>query len=237
MLLKIAIFLIPLVWLYAMYMFSAKRSLRELRTKSSRLTDKRLLEINSRLARAGGFQGISIRIHDIDAINGLAAQNGDIYLTRGLLDHYRSGAFTAEELSSVTAHELGHVALGHTSKRLAVFARQNAIRMALGMVLGRLIPLVGGYIADWIARLVGASFSRVDEFEADKYATALLIKTGIGAAPQKEMLRKLEEVTGRPAPGIAWLMHHPSIPRRIRAIEDNERNWNRSAADADLPRP
>ena len=225
MITKIAIVLLPVIWMYAAFMLSAGRTRRQLRRNSTELTDPVLCRLNSRLAKAAGISDVSVSVHDVDAINGLVTPEGDIYLTRGLLDCHRRGDVSAEEICSVTAHELGHVALGHTRKRLAVFASQNAIRLALGMVLARVIPLVGGLIANWLVTLIGAGLSRADELQADKYASALMIKAGLGTEPQKNMLRRLEGIAGRPAAGIAWLMNHPSIPKRINEIESNERRW------------
>ena len=225
MILKIAAVLLPLIWMYAAFMLSAGRTRRQLRRNSTELSDPGLCRLNARLAKAAGIADVSVSVHEVDAINGLVTPDGDIYLTRGLLDCHRRGEVSAEEICSVTAHELGHVALGHTKKRLAVFASQNAIRLALGMILARMIPLVGGLMANWLVGLIGAGLSRADELQADKYASALMMKAGLGTDPQKNMLRKLEEVTGRPAAGIAWLMNHPSIPKRISEIESNERRW------------
>ncbi len=225
MILKIALALIPLAWLFASFQLSARRTQKRLQKESAELTDRELLRLNARLAAAAGIGDVRVSVHDTPAINGLATPNGEIYLTRGLLDCYRAGKFTAPEICSVVAHELGHVALGHTKKRMAVFASQNAMRMALGMLLGRFIPVVGGLLASAVVHLLGSGLSRADELEADKYASALLIKAGLGTEPQKRMLLNLEKAVGRPTSGIAWLMSHPSIPRRIGAIENNERRW------------
>ena len=123
------------------------------------------------------------------------------------------------------AHELGHVALGHSRRRMIDFSGQNAMRVALGMVLSRLIPGVGVYIANFLTTLLAARLSRGDEYEADAYASALLMKAGIGTGPQKSLFEKLEKLTGRGAPAAAWLMSHPKVDDRIAAIEANEARW------------
>ena len=72
-----------------------------------------------------------------------------------------------------------------------------------------------------------ARMSRRDEFEADAYASALLVKAGIGTAPQKSLFRKLDRLTGsggQTAPD--WLRSHPHTADRIAAIEANEARWN-----------
>jgi putative metalloprotease len=78
-------------------------------------------------------------------------------------------------------------------------------------------------------RLLAATLSRKDEYEADAYAAALLTKAGIGTAPQKSLFRKLEALTGSPGSGPvpAWLMSHPHTQDRIRAIEEMEDRWAR----------
>ncbi|NIL97560.1 MAG: M48 family metalloprotease, partial [Planctomycetales bacterium] len=80
-------------------------------------------------------------------VNGLAAPDGRIFITRGFFNKYRAGEVTADELASVIAHELGHVALGHTRRRMIDFSGQNALRTALGMILSRLLPGFGVYVA------------------------------------------------------------------------------------------
>lgn len=210
----------------AVYHFSARRTAKELDSKSTELADPRLKAVTDRLARALDLPRIRVHLYEIAPVNGLAAPDGRIFLTRGFYDRFRSGAVTAEELASVIAHELGHVALGHTRRRMIDFSGQNAVRAALAMVLGRILPGVGVYIASALVSLVAARMSRSDEYEADAYASALLLKAGIGTDPQKSLFRKLGALTGSGTGGApAWLLSHPKTEERIAAIEANERKW------------
>ena len=71
-----------------------------------------------------------------------------------------------------------------------------------------------------------ARLSRRDEFEADAWASALLIRAGIGTGPQKSLFARLDALAGnRGATSPAWLMSHPHTADRIAAIEANERRW------------
>jgi len=93
-------------------------------------------------------------------------------------------------------------------------------------VLSRLLPGIGVTIANSLASLLAAKLSRSDEFEADAYASALLVKAGIGTAPQKSLFRKLDALTGSgTSPVPAWFMSHPKVDDRIAAIEANEAKW------------
>ena len=94
------------------------------------------------------------------------------------------------------------------------------------MILSRYIPFVGAFVANFLMSLLAAGLSRKDEYEADAYASALLVKSGIGTAPQKSLFKKLETLTGaNGAAAPVWLMSHPKTAERIAAIEANEARW------------
>lgn len=208
------------------YRLSVWRTQKELDAKSTELADPKLLEVTSRLAKALDIPRIRVNLYEIAPVNGLAAPDGRIFITRGFYDRFRKGEVTAEEMGSVIAHELGHVALGHARRRMIDFSGQNALRTALGLMLSRLIPGFGIMIAGALTSLLAARLSRSDEYEADAYAAALLTKAGIGTGPQKSLFRKLSELTGaRGAAAPAWLMSHPKTEARIAAIDKLETGW------------
>ncbi|ARE42008.1 Peptidase, M48 family [Rhodovulum sp. P5] len=225
--LKLTPLLLAILYAVAMYRFSAWRTARELDAKSTELADARLKAMTDRMAAALELPRIRVNIYEIDPVNGLAAPDGRIFLTRGFYNRYRAGEVTAEEMASVIAHELGHVALGHSRRRMIDFSGQNALRTALAMILSRFLPGIGVYIANALTALLAARLSRQDEYEADAYAAALLTKSGIGTAAQKSLFRKLEELTaGRGGVMPAWLMSHPKTDERVKAIEALEARWN-----------
>jgi len=201
------------------------RSAQALDAQSRPLTDRRLAPVLGRLARALDLPALRVQVYEIAPVNGLAAPDGRIFLTRGLLDRVEAGAITEEELASVVAHELGHVALGHARRRMIDFSGQNAIRTALAMVLGRLLPGIGILIANALTGLLAARLSRQDEYEADAYAAALMTKAGLGTAPQVSLLAKLERMTGMGGGAPVWLASHPPSAERIRAIETLAAGW------------
>ena len=225
--LKLTPILLAIGYGLAVYFFSAWRTARELDARSTELMDPELKPLLDRLARALDLPKIKVLLYEIDPVNGLAASDGRIFLTRGFYRKFKAGEVSAEELSSVIAHELGHVALGHVRRRTITFSGQNALRSVLNTVIGRFIPVIGPRIANLISNLLAARLSRVDEYEADAYAAALLVKAGIGTGPQKTLFRKLEALTGSLGGTVpAWLMSHPKVPERIAAIEALEARWN-----------
>lgn len=224
--LKFTPILLALIYGYAMFRFSAWRTSRELDERSTELADPQLKTLIDKMAAALDLPRIKVHIYEIEPINGLAAPDGRIFITRGFYRRYLDGDVTREELASVIAHELGHVALGHSRRRMIDFSGQNALRTALAMVLSRFIPGIGVWIANMLTTLLAARLSRSDEYEADEYAAALLTKSGIGTAPQKSLFEKLEAITGaRSGAAPAWLMSHPKTSERIEAIEKLEAKW------------
>lgn len=227
--LKFTPILLAIAYGLVMYLFSTWRLRRELTENSTDLAEPRLLEVTGKLARALDLPRIKVSVYEIEPVNGLAAPDGRIFLTRGFLRKYANKEVTADELASVIAHELGHVALGHSRRRMIDFSGQNAMRAALGMVLGRLVPGLGVWIANMLTSVLAARLSRGDEYEADAYAAALLTKAGIGTEPQKQLFRKLNNLTGAGGVGTpVWLMSHPKTEERIKAIEAQEARWRLS---------
>lgn len=224
--LKFLPILLMLAYGFAMYRFSVWRTTKMLDQQSHPLNEPEITRLTDRMARALDLPEIKVNVFEVEPVNGLAAPDGRIFLTRGFVQKYRSGAVSAEEMASVIAHELGHVALGHSRRRMIDFTGQNAVMMVLSAFLSRLIPGLGVLIAQAITRALAAHLSRGDEHEADAYASALLVKAGIGTGPQKSLFRKLGALTGARGAGVpAWLMSHPSTEERIAAIEAREARW------------
>lgn len=223
---KLTPIILAILYGLVMYRFSAWRTAKELDEKSTELADPMLKVMMDQMAAALELPKIRVHIYEIEPVNGLAAPDGRIFITRGFYNKFRSGEVSASEMASVIAHELGHVALGHSRRRMIDFSGQNALRTALAMILGRFIPGVGVWIAGLLTSLLAARLSRSDEYEADAYAAALLSKAGIGVGPQISLFEKLERLTsqgGAPAP--AWLLSHPKTADRIAALRALEAKW------------
>ena len=128
---KLTPILLALAYGIVMYRFSVWRTKKALDSQSTELADGRLRQVMDSMARALEIDRIRVHIYEQPAVNGLAAPDGRIFITRGFYDRYRAGEVTAEEIASVVAHELGHVALGHSRRRMIDFSSQNAMRTAL----------------------------------------------------------------------------------------------------------
>ncbi len=202
------------------WQMSARQLRRRLDQPSTPLSHAALSPLVDRLSSALDLPRLQVFVYEIPEVNGLAAPDGRVFVTRGLLDWLDQGRATPEELASVIAHEVGHVALGHIRRRMIEFNGQNAVAAVLGGLLSRLLPGIGPLITRSAVGLLSAHLSRRDEYEADAYATALLLKSGIGVRGQLSLLRKFET-----ARRVSWLEGHPATPDRIKAIETNATRW------------
>lgn len=215
---------------FAMVRFSAWQSGRTLRKRSRPLRNDQVEAIMGRLARTAGIDSIEVRLLEMPAVNGLATPSGEIYITTGLFKKFQARKITGPELASVIAHELGHLALGHTKRRIIDVTGAQTLHMVLGSVLNRFIPVIGWFVARWVSTFLMSRLSRKDEFEADAYATALMLRSGLGAEPQVRMLEKLRKLVPESAmQEMSWLASHPPVPERTEAIRANTARWEAKA--------
>ena len=225
---KLLPLLLLVVAMLALFRYNVWRMGHALRRQSRALHHDQLDQVLGQLADAAGIDRIEVRLLDNSMPNGLATPEGEIYLTRGLFRHFQSGRITVHELGSVIAHELGHLALGHTRRRMIDMAGAQTAQIVLGGILARFIGILGWYASQFLVSLFIARISRGDEFEADADATALMMRAGLGAEPQARMLEKLQEILPHHllAQQTSWLASHPPVAERTAAIRANAARWN-----------
>ena len=222
---KIISILFPIFLGIIGYKISSKKMSKYLERNSLILKDPIINSLLKKLSFSLNLPQLEVYILEDLNINGLASNDGKVFLTKGFLDKYYSGIISAEELIGVISHELGHLALGHTKKRMVTYSLQNALQMGLGYLISRFIPFIGIYISSFITSLLTAKLSRLDEYEADKYASALMIKVGIGIEPLITLFEKLDKLTVN-NDNLSWLKSHPSSKERIAEIKKNAKDWS-----------
>ena len=222
---KIISILLPIFLGIIGYKMSSKKMSKYLEKNSAILKDPIINSLLKKLSFSLNLPKLEVYILKDLNINGLASNDGKVFLTKGFLKKYYSGIISAEELIGVISHELGHLALGHTKKRMVTYSLQNALQMGLGYLISRFIPFVGIYISSFFISLLTAKLSRLDEFQADKYASALMIKVGIGIEPLITLFEKLDKLT-KANNNLSWLKSHPSSKERIMEIKKNANDWS-----------
>lgn len=110
-----------------------------------------------------------LMVVDSAEVNAFALPGGFIVVNFGLLAEARTG----EEIAAVLGHELAHVTLRHSTRRMAGALGVGA---ALALVLG---VVDFGAPAYTLSYLAGLGYERDQEREADEQGLALLKRAGI----------------------------------------------------------
>ena len=227
---RFLVILLVVTGIVALFRVSSWQSGRQLRRASRPLMNDQIEALLNRLARTAGIDRIDVRLLEMPVVNGLATPSGEIYITTGLFRKFQAGRITAQELASVVAHEMGHLALGHTKRRIVDVTGAQVVHFILGSLLNRFLPVVGWILARWVAMFLVTRLTRKDEFEADTYATALMIRSGLGAEPQARMLEKLLDLVPEASVHETnWLASHPPVAERTQAIRANAERWEAAA--------
>jgi Zn-dependent protease with chaperone function len=138
--------------------------------------------------------------------NAVALPGGHIYVFEGLVSQSRS----ADELGSVIAHEIGHVAHRDGTRSLLEAA---GLSFLFGMLLGDFT--VGGLVVIAAKTVVQSAYSREVESAADLYGVRLM--AGAGGDP-RALATILDRIAGKIEPGSQILADHPQTQKRVAAI-------------------
>ncbi len=123
--------------------------------------------------------------------NALALPGGTVLVTDQLVARMAS----PDEVTAALAHELGHIAHRHTMRQML---EQSASGLILGAVLGD-VSGIGSLAAAAPAMLIGLSYSRASEEEADDYALKLLPRAGLSPALLADSLEAIAAPDCSPA--------------------------------------
>ncbi len=161
-----------------------------------------------------------IKVIDKDYINAISLPGGYVYVFKGLIDR----TDTDDQLASVIAHEVGHIAARHGIKRL---------QSSYGAVLLQLASAqtgAGGGVNLALTSLF-MEYSQKAEFEADKLSIKYLKKAGYDPNGAIEFFEKLKkEKEKAPIRQYSYWKTHPHVAERI-AVVNQEINGELSFRD------
>jgi Zn-dependent protease with chaperone function len=150
---------------------------------------------------------VKVGIMDDPSINAANAGNGEFFVTTGLLQKAND-----EQLQAVLAHEVAHEDLGHVAKAQALGTGIGIGAIILDQIIpgaGQVVPIAGA--------LVTRSYSRSEEYAADRHGVDLLKRIG---QPKEVMIRTLTWLmasTGSDGGG-GFLSTHPATEDRIEVL-------------------
>jgi len=179
------------------------------------------------LTKAAGLDPNSVRVVLLNdpEINAFVATGQTVYIQTGLIQ----ATDNVNQLQGVIAHELGHVAGGH-SIRFGEGEKQAGMISIATMVLGALAIAAGagGDVGQGIM-MAGQqaamgnflSFTRAQEATADQAGASYLSKAGISGKGMLDFFNKLQNEEYRLAiyDTDSYARTHPLSSERIQALE------------------
>jgi predicted Zn-dependent protease len=162
--------------------------------------------VGQRVAQASDRPNLpyTFQVAQDKSINAFATLGGFVYVTTGLL---QSTGGDEAELAGVLAHEVGHISARHSIQQMKQAALAQTGSALLGVDQSTLVNIGVG--------LVSRSYSREDEYEADRLGIHTLARAGYPADALPRFLRKLYSSNSTPE----FLSTHPGPQNRVARLE------------------
>lgn len=199
-------------------------------------TEALFRDVSKPLIEAANLTPASVKVILLndDSINAFVAGSQNVYVNSGLI----LASDNVNQLQGVIAHELGHVAGGH-SLRMDEGAKQATGISIATMVLGALALAAGAGDAAMGLMMMGQraalgsflAFTRVQETSADAAGASYLSKAGISGKGSLEFFKKLQNQEYRLAVYAtdSYDRTHPLSSERIAMLEQvykKDPAWN-----------
>jgi Zn-dependent protease with chaperone function len=150
---------------------------------------------------------VKVGILDDPSINAANAGNGEFYVTTGLLQKAND-----DQLLAIMAHEVAHDDLGHVAKAQAL-----GTGIGIGaVILDQIIP-GAGRVAPIAGALIQRTYSRSEEYEADRHGVELLKRVGRNKDVMISTLTWLMNTEG--PGGGGFFSTHPATGDRIEVLQ------------------
>ena len=184
-------------------------------------------DISRPLIEAAGLSPSSVNVVLLqdDSINAFVAGSQNVYVHSGLI----TAADNVTELQAVIAHELGHVAGGHSIRMADGVGEATGITLAT-LVLGAIAIAAGagdagmGIMAAGQRAAMGKflAFTRAQESSADMAGAAYLSRAGISGKGSISFFKKLSNQEYRIAVYAkdSYDRTHPLSTERVAALEE-----------------
>jgi putative metalloprotease len=153
---------------------------------------------------------LNYKVYVVKDVNAFSTADGSVRVFSGLMD-----MMTDDELRFVIGHEIGHVALGHSKKKLQVAYSTKAAREGASAAGGTAGVVAESQLGGFAEALVNAQFSQSEELAADKFGLQFMKAHGYPATAGPSALRKLGNLNDK----SSFLASHPAPADRAAKLE------------------
>ena len=171
------------------------------------------------------------KVIDINDINAVSLPGGWVYIFKGLVEKCKND----DELAGVIAHEIGHICARHAAKQQETGSIMN-IAMIAAALAGHGEAAQATNLA--LTSLM-ASYSREDEFEADRRAVIYTEKAGYDPHALVTFMQTMHEAERDKIRPYSYFRSHPyegerigNINRQINGVRDFN-GWINQPLDKD----
>jgi len=193
--------------------------------ETSPLLDRYINDLGNKLLASLEHRSREYRFFIIkdSSVNAFAVPGGFIGINVGLIKK----AKTQHQLASVLAHEIAHVKLRHgldLYDKAGGVSNLTALSILAGIILGGVSSELGnaliyGGVASGQQALI--SFTRENEYEADRFGMTLLQNAGFDSRGMVEFFKILDRDSGNSGlQNIEYLRTHPVNQNRISEAEN-----------------
>ena len=150
-------------------------------------------------------------IKDDSTLNAFCAPGGYIYIYTGILKYLDA----EDQLAGVLGHEMGHADLRHSTRQLT---KMYGVQTIISLIAGdrELVKQV-------TSSLIGLSFSRTHEKEADECSVRYLCPTHYNSDAGALFFEKISKEGGASPPEI--LSTHPDPGNRVEAYRTHKQTY------------
>lgn len=168
---------------------------------------RRLNNIMSGLTNVNGTP-LNYKVYMTNQVNANATPDGSVRVYSGLMDRMND-----DELRFVLGHEIGHVANGHSLKRMRMAYVAEAARQGAGSLSPTASALSNSQLGALAKEFVNAQYSQSQENDADAYSMQFLKDHNYNTAAAGSALRKLAAGSSQSIVSAMFSSHPDSLSR------------------------
>jgi len=193
--------------------------LKEFKLSQNKEQADQLKRVGERIALVSDRQDYKYKFFllEKDELNAFTTPGGNIYVYTGLMKKMK----TDDELAGVIAHEIGHCAARHVIKKYQASEGYDTIASLIfnSVQMSATTKQVLSLSSNALMNLVFSSYSRHDEYEADRLAVKYIYLAGLNPEGIVETLKILKKES-QGSEGVLILRSHPFLDDRIKAAQE-----------------
>lgn len=176
----------------------------------------RLAKITGPLPKEIEGQPINYKVYLTKDVNAWAMDNGCVRVYSGLMD-----LMNDDEVRGVIGHELGHVALGHSTASMRTTYASSAVRQAAAASGNAAAATLSNSAAGELGEaFINAQFSQSQETAADNYSFDLLTQLKLERKGLVTGFQKMADLSGKSSAVESLLSSHPPSDKRVQNLQN-----------------